>query len=165
MNKALLLLIALCFLHGCLSQTCSDGYYVSPAGPPDTTKGPCTKCNDMCATCSGGASCTTFIDRVTGVDRSVTPQTLLCAAQGVTIFGTTFGYKKASDTCDYCAEGCSACAVDYDICTDCKLGWDFDAKNRTCLRATLGLTATVLALSALILFLTIITCICACKLS
>lgn len=164
MRKASLLLITFCIIYGCLSQ-CSTGYYAAPAGRPDANKGACIKCNQFCQTCSGLGVCDSFVDKVTGVDRTASPPSILCGDQASTIFdSSTIGYNKAADSCDNCATGCATCAVDYNLCTSCKAGWDLDKKNYNCIRATLGLTATVLALSVLIILLSVITCICACKL-
>lgn len=59
---------------------------------------------------------------------------------------------------------CEKCIIDYDECIKCKIGWDYDRNKNKCIRATLGLAAVVLALSAIFLILAVITCICACKL-
>ena len=60
-------------------------------------------------------------------------------------------------------EGCAGCSVDYNVCSSCRAGWDFDRAGLQCLRATLGLAAVVLALSVLTLLVGVLTCICACK--
>lgn len=156
-------LLALVFL-GCLIQVgltqCPAGTYVSVGGADNANFGKCSACLPVCATCTSGAACDTYISRVKGVDS--TP-TILCP--GATPMSTTYGYNSNTDLCDNCVKGCTTCAIDYNICYGCDAGWDFDQNNFQCIRATLGLAAVVLALSVLILIVTIISCILACKLS
>lgn len=166
MQKILYAFLALCLFYTAYSQaavTCPDGQFVSP-GNVDPAKGSCSMCLPWCVTCTSSSGCTTFIDRLKGVDRAPATQVVLCAAQGASALPANIGYNKANDQCDRCADGCDSCVVDYDLCAACKEGWDFDRNNFQCIRATLGLAAVVLALSALTLIVVVITCICACKL-
>ena len=158
MQKILYVFLALCLFHTAYSA-CADGSFATTP-VVDAAKGNCTLCFPLCTTCTTVTACTTFIDRLKGVNR--TTNTALCS--GATITGSALGYNKNSDTCDRCADGCASCSIDYDVCIDCKSGWDFDRAGLTCTRATLGLAAVVLALSALTLIVVVITCICACKL-
>lgn len=153
------------FLVICLFQTvysgCADGSYATtPVYEP--SKAQCSLCHPMCSTCSAMSSCITFLDKVKGVDRTTTPQTILCSSASLT--GGTIGYNKNSDTCDRCVDGCLSCSIDYDICTECKQGWDFDRAGSKCVRATLGLAAAVLAVQGLTIIVVVITCIFAWKL-
>lgn len=151
------LLLSIC--HRSYTQTCPDGQFVS-AGGIDPEKGICTVCNPVCKTCPNLDSCTTYIDAVKGVTSA---NAVVCTS--ATIFGNgQIGYNSQKDVCSYCIEGCRFCIVDYNRCYQCRNGWDYDAKNYSCVRATLGLSATVLALSVLVLITLVSTCICACKL-
>lgn len=158
MQKILYVCLALCLLQT-VHSACADGTYATVGGP-DATKGDCTVCFPLCATCNAAATCLTYIDRVKGVDR--TANTAYCAGASTT--GAAVGYNKNNDSCDRCMDGCLQCSIDYDICIKCKSGWDFDRAGLQCIRATLGLAAVVLALSVLTLLIVVITCICACKL-
>lgn len=161
MQKIVYVCLALCLLQSAYSA-CADGTFTSTPAGPDAAKGECSTCLPVCVTCSSWGGCTTHIDKVKGVDRAVSPQTVLCSGASAT--GATVGYNKNNDSCDRCADGCADCALDYDICYTCKQGWDFDRNGFACLRATLGLSAVVLALSVLTLLVLVFTCICACKL-
>lgn len=122
--------------------------------------GTCTTCPPVCTKCTSASVCTGFISKVKGVDS--TPAKL-CTSASIS-YGYV-GYNSNTDTCDPCVKGCEYCVIDYNICYGCEAGWDYDANNFQCTRATLGLAAVVLALSVLILITGIITCILACKLS
>lgn len=153
MAKLLVLLVLFCFIHNSISQaTCTDGFYLTGSNPV-ADKGQCTQCGLICKTCASSAGCTTYTDRVKGLTSGVP-----------TCLSATYAYNPTKDICDNCIEGCITCHIDYDICSYCKQGWDFDRKNFQCLRATLGLAAVVLALSVLSLLVGVISCICACKL-
>lgn len=159
MAKLLVLLVIFCFIHNSISQaaTCADGLYVTTSNPI-SDKGQCSVCPALCKTCTGASGCTTYVDTVKGL----TSGTPICAAGFY--LGATTAYNPTKDICDNCMEGCASCGIDYNICTSCKQGWDFDRKNLKCLRASLGLAAVVLALSVLSLLVGVISCICACKL-
>ena len=62
-------------------------------------------------------------------------------------------------------DGCVSCIYDYDFCTSCKAGWDFNRGGYNCLRATLGLTAVNFVLSVLVVAGGVLTCMKANKLS
>ena len=159
MQKILYVFLALCLLHT-VNSACGDGTFATAPVPQDS-KAECTICFPLCMTCASMGACDTYSDKVKGVDRSVTPNTPLCAGVGL---ANSVGYNKNNDSCDSCNVGCATCAFDYDLCTSCKEGWDFDRNAYACTRATLGLAAVVFALSALTLLVGVITCICACKL-
>ena len=142
------------------TQACADGTYTSVGGSDMTNHGTCTTCFPICATCTTSTTCATYISKVKGVDSTPTK---LCSSALVT--GSSIGYNSNTDTCDPCLKGCAQCGIDYNICYGCDAGWDFDQNNLQCVRATLGLAAVVLALSVLVLIVTIISCILACKLS
>lgn len=154
MTKLFLTLVLFCLVHNSISQaaTCADGLYARTS-PSFSDKGQCGVCSPICKTCTTSASnCVTYIDKVKGL------------SNGIPICNLAGKYNSAKDICDNCLEGCSACLIDYNICSSCKAGWDYDRKNGQCLRATLGLAAVVLALSVLMLLTGVISCICACKL-
>lgn len=161
MQKVIYALLALCLLQGAYSA-CGDGSFTTSPAPGDAGKAECTACLPFCTTCTTSLSCTVASDKIKGVDRSVSPNTFLCSTASYT--GAVVGYNKEKDQCQFCMEGCSACAVDYNVCIQCRTGWDFDRPNYACLRATVGLAAVVLALSVLTLLIGVITCVCACKL-
>ena len=160
MRVLLSILLALCLLQSAYSQ-CADGTFTNPT-IINADKGACVGCREACATCTTVSACTEYKSSFSGIDRATTPGTLYCS--GSSMFGSLYGYNKAKDYCDYCIEGCETCVIDYDYCIKCRVGWDYDRTQNKCIRATLGLAAVVLALSALFLILAVITCICACKL-
>lgn len=100
-----------------------------------------------------------------GISTSNTPLCVYADFYGAGYLGYGSGYNSATDTCSDCKAGCATCIIDYDICYSCAAGWDFDAANYQCIRASLGLAAVVLALSVLVLIVGIITCVLAYKLS
>lgn len=159
MQKILFALLALCLFQTAFSA-CADGTYTNPA-PTDSAKGLCIVCSPVCNTCNS-TGCITYLSKFKGLNTSSTPIVPYCL-QSIGV-GSLIGYNSKTDTCDQCIDGCSGCIFDYDVCTSCKAGWDFDRAGLQCLRATLGLAAVVLALSALLLVVVVITCICACKL-
>lgn len=153
MAKFFLTLVLICLVHHSISQSasCSDGFFAT-ASPSFSDKGQCTACQPVCKTCSTSAACLTYIDKIKGVSNG----SPICSSAGA--------YNTNKDICDNCLEGCLTCMIDYNVCSSCRQGWDFDRKNGQCLRATLGLAAVVLALSVLMLLVGVISCICACKL-
>lgn len=122
--------------------------------------GTCTSCLPVCKKCTSAATCTEYISKIKGIDSTPTN---ICS--GANAYGGVVGYNSNTDTCDKCLKGCFYCAVDYNICYGCEAGWDFDQNNLQCTRATLGLAATVLALSVLSLIAGIVTCILSYKLN
>jgi hypothetical protein len=142
------------------TQGCPDGTFTSAGGSDMANHGTCTSCFPICTTCTSQSVCTAYISRVKGVDSTPTK---LCLSASV--MGSSIGYNSNTDTCDPCMKGCALCGIDYNICYGCDAGWDFDQNGLQCVRATLGLAAVVLALSVLVLIVTIISCILACKLS
>lgn len=160
MQKILYVFLALCLLQTAYSA-CADGTYEN-GGPPTNGKAACVQCYPACFSCSDSSTCDTYIDKLKGIDRTdPAVPTTLCSGVG---FEGTWGYNSKVDACDRCIDGCATCAFDYDYCTSCKKGWDFDRNGMACTRATLGLTAVVFALSAIALIFAVITCVCACKL-
>ena len=159
MESIFYVFLALCLLHT-TNSACADGTFTTTPVPQDS-KAVCTLCFPLCLTCSTATTCDTYVDKVKGVDRSTTPPTVTCASASVS---AGYGYNKNNDSCDLCAVGCVKCAFDYDLCVECKEGWDFDRNAFACTRATLGLSAVVLALSVLTLLVGVITCVCAFKL-
>lgn len=153
MRKVLALLIVFCFIQNTYTA-CTDGQFATTLGADTANHGTCTSCLPVCKTCTSATTCTTHISKIKGVDGS---GNLYCAYPS--------GYNSNTDACENCAAGCSACYGDYNICTSCINGWDFDRNGLQCLRATLGLSAVVLALSVLTLIVGVITCILSCKLS
>lgn len=150
--------LALLLIQGIYSQ-CSEGTWTNTRGV-SAEKGKCNVCLPACQTCTSATACTAIKSTFAGF---TSPTTLFCSSSSVA--GTTvYGYNKNTDSCEFCKEGCLNCAIDYDFCTKCKGGWDYDRSKRQCLRATLGLAATILGLTALFLVLVVITCVCACKL-
>lgn len=161
MRTVIYTLLGLCILQAAFSQSCATGYIAYTSW--DTSKAKCLACHPLCKDCTGSpTNCANYIDKIQGLDRAVAPGTIVCPGASAT-YGV-IGYNKQTDSCDQCIAGCSACLIDYNICSSCKAGYDFDRVNGQCIRATLGLAAVVLALSVLILLVVIITCICACKL-
>lgn len=73
-------------------------------------------------------------------------------------------YDQTNNACSPCATGCALCVVDFDYCTDCVSGYDWDKSSMKCVRATLGLAAVVLALSVITLIFGVIICLLSCKL-
>lgn len=152
MRKIAIIFVALGLIS--VSLSCGDGQY-SIAAPPVAGKGDCGRCNPICSTCNAASAatggCTAYKDTVKGVSGT----TATCAAGS---------YNQGKDRCDSCAEGCTMCFIDYDICYECKQGYDWDRSGLKCVRASLGLAAVVLALSVLLLIFGVITCLLACKL-
>ena len=161
MQKTLCLVLA-AVLFVTANSACVSGQFPTGGVRPDSAKGECSPCHPLCKTCTTFGACYTYVDSLKGLDRATTPVTALCS--GVSLMGSTVGYNSNNNSCDRCMDGCSSCAVDYNVCTSCYAGWDYDRNGGQCIRATLGLAAVVLALSALTLLIVIITCICACKL-
>ena len=81
------------------------------------------------------------------------------AVQPVCENSHAFAYNEKEEICQQCAEGCYTCIFDYDICRECKEGWDFHGGSKTCLRATLGLTAVNFIVVVTILAAGIFTCV------
>lgn len=170
MSKIVSIVALFCLIQS-ICGACPDGTFTTALGGDIANHGTCTTCLPVCATCPDSTSCTTYISRVKGVDSTNAKKCTLSDAQGVGgaqstyNFGWGIGYNSNTDSCEDCKWGCERCAIDYDICYSCYPGWDFDANNMQCVRATLGLAAVVLALSVLVLIVGIISCILACKLS
>jgi hypothetical protein len=165
MQKILYVFLALCLLQTAYSA-CADGTFTNPDAPANG-KAACVQCFPGCTTCNSDSACITYIDKLKGIDRSdPASPTTLCSSGGGNVVGFlgTWGYNSKVDACDRCFDGCANCAFDYDYCTSCKEGWDFDRNGMACTRATLGLTAVVFALSAITLIFAVLTCVCACKL-
>ena len=159
MQKLLFVLLAASLIQASFSA-CADGTFANPYGAGATTKIECTNCLPFCKTCSSVTACLTYADNVfKGLD-TATPPAPICSGS----LTSPTAYSKNDDACGRCAEGCATCFVDYDYCTDCKAGWDWDRSAMKCVRATLGLSAVVLALSVLVLIFGVVTCILSCKL-
>jgi hypothetical protein len=122
MQKILYVFLALCLLQTAHSA-CADGTFTNPDAPANG-KAACVQCFPGCTTCNSDSACITYIDKLKGIDRSdPAAPTPLCT--GVAFLGT-WGYNSKVDACDRCFDGCGTCAFDYDYCTSCKEGWDFD---------------------------------------
>lgn len=102
MQKVIFALLALCLLQGAYSA-CSDGTYTTSPVPADG-KAECTACLPICTTCAAPATCNVAIDKIKGVNRDVTPNTLICSASSWS--GALYGYNKEKDYCQLCIEGC-----------------------------------------------------------
>jgi hypothetical protein len=90
MQKVIYALLALCLLQSAYSA-CADGTYTNPS-IVEAGKGECITCLPFCVTCASSTTCLTGIDKIKGLDRSVTPHTILCAS--ATWSGNTVGYNK-----------------------------------------------------------------------
>lgn len=153
--------IAVFCLISVVLTACPDGQYTNPsilvAG-----KGDCMRCNAACSACDGATGvCTTYKDNFKGVSGS--PLAFTCSGTG-SAASVAGAYNKNKDTCDRCVEGCAACYIDYDYCTSCQTGYDWDKSGYKCVRATLGLAAVILALSVLTLIFGVVICLLSCKL-
>lgn len=160
MQKITLVILATCLIQATFSA-CSDGTHANTYYTPTQSKAiECIQCLPFCKTCSDTVSCLTWNE---GAFKGLT-STSAVTCSGTNSVTSTTGYNKDENACARCAEGCSTCYVDYDYCTNCKAGWDWDRSGMKCVRATLGLAAVVLALSVLILIFGVVTCILSCKL-
>ena len=120
----------------------------------------CVECNFGCKACDEDLTCNDLLDLIDGaeIDSSGT----IVGNCDNNLF--TYGYNPEDETCEMCADGCTSCLYDYDVCGGCRVGWDYNRGGRACLRATLGLTAVNFVLSVLILAGAILTCLKASKL-
>lgn len=162
MNKTLFsVLIALCLTSTALSA-CDAGYTELSStlrgtfGIPDEID--CVQCFFGCKDCEDDYSCNDLFDYVDGAS-------LVSGAPDTICISGAHYYNVNDDTCEECMTGCTSCAYDYDICTSCKVGWDYNRGGRSCLRATLGLTAVNFVLSVLVVAGGVLTCMKASKLS
>ena len=163
MNKTLFsVLIALCLASTAYSA-CDEGYAELDTvtrgnyGIPDEID--CVQCFLGCKSCEDDYSCNDLYDYVDGasLNSAGTPE--------YTCVGGNHWYNPTDDTCEECMTGCTSCAYDYDLCLSCKVGWDYNRGGRSCLRATLGLTAVNFVLSVLVVAGGVLTCMKASKLS
>lgn len=119
----------------------------------------CIQCLPGCKECNSESTCDDLLDSVDGASID-----LRGAIAAVCSSTDGHAYNKEDETCDSCAEGCSSCLYDKDICTSCKVGWDYNRDGRDCLRATLGLAAVNFIFAVTIAAAGILTCIKAHKL-
>lgn len=152
-------IVSLCLIQAAFSA-CAEGTFANGpvAGASKTIE--CAQCLPFCKTCNAAGACLTFTDNTFKGLNTATPAGPQCGGLSPGILG----YDKNNDACGRCADGCALCIVDYDYCLNCKAGWDWDRSAMKCVRATLGLSAVVLALSVLILIFGVVTCILSCKL-
>jgi hypothetical protein len=140
---AIITLIFLVFT-GAAAIDCASGFY-------DLLAGSGTRCYQ----CSWGkTTCTTtnhtYDKKLSGYTTTTAAPTPYCPA-GI-------GYNKEKNLCEsVCKEGCSACVVDYDYCTECFNGYTWNPDN-TCLPAVIGLEAASLAFLAIGLVFSVIGC-------
>ena len=91
--------------------------------------------------------------------------TCYCHAAGVGLYTNLYGlvgfygYNYETDRCEYCAGGCAQCFIDVDRCISCKAGYEYHPDSYTCVRAELGLAAAILAVSIILLGLSIAGCL------
>ena len=119
------------------------------------------ECNFGCNDCEADLTCNDLFDYIDGAE--INPAGIIVPNCDSNFF--TYGYNPEDETCDRCADGCTSCIYDYDVCGSCKVGWDYNRGDRACLRATLGLTAVNFVLSILVLAGAVLTCLKASKLS
>ena len=174
MAKALLaVLVALTLINSAIGA-CDDGYFE----PSDTIRAAfslddsidCVQCSPLCRTCDEDGACDDLWDSVEGAEIDSNGD-----IQGVcgdnSVYGmvsltyTSAAYNKEDDNCSRCMEGCNQCVYDYDICTSCMVGWDYNRGGRACLRASLGLAAVNMILSIVLVVAGVLTCLKASKLS
>ena len=125
-----------------------------------TSDADCFQCQLGCKKCSTDGSCDDMIDLVDGAE--------IVGALVVGYCGSTYdirGYNPENEECDTCMTGCNECYLDYDLCTNCQVGWDYNRAGRSCLRATLGLAATNMCLAIVVVVGAVLTCLKASKLS
>ena len=116
MQKILFALLTLCIFQTAYSA-CSAGTYTNGAAA-DTVKGACIVCSPLCATCdSTNGNCLTWNSKIKGINTATTPPTFHCGPPSV---ASSIGYNFNTDTCDFCIDGCLTCAVDYNLCSDCR---------------------------------------------
>jgi hypothetical protein len=117
MQKILFALLTLCIFQTAYSA-CPAGQFTNSAAN-DAVKGACIVCSPFCATCdSTSGACLTYNSKFKGLDTATLPGSPYCA--GSLSISSSIGYNSITDTCDYCADGCINCIVDYNLCTDCK---------------------------------------------
>lgn len=139
-------------LIACLIQAacsvCAEGTFINPYHSYVNNRINCTNCLPFCKTCNSTVNCLTWKDGYfRGVIVKNGSQKLAC--EYTNSFTSKYGYNRNEQACSLCAEGCLYCFIDYDYCIDCKAGWDWDKSGKKCLKANFGITAVVLALSAL----------------
>lgn len=155
MSKALYVaLVVLCLSQAALAG-CPDGW----ADSTGTSGVECIQCVPGCKSCSDASTCDDLFDSVDGASIDG-----VGAIIAICDDADDHAYNKKDETCDNCAEGCSRCLYDKDLCAACKVGWDYNRDGRDCLRATLGLTAVNFILAVVIVAAGIFTCIKASKL-
>ena len=170
MKQIITIAIALlCLIQVSVPQTttCEEGYYLAEYDDGNFIEGVtvlgtiCRQCPRGCVTCDEDGFCTQMIDvngitvTGTGADAVYTP---FCQWAAYPSWTAQIGYNIETDRCEYCAEGCTRCFVDYDKCTACLSGYEYHRESLTCVKAGLGLGAAVLGLSVLMLIATIIGC-------
>lgn len=165
MKSIVVCALALLCLAQFVNTQCSAGYYEVNDGYGSGGK-ICRQCGVTCTACDANGACTTAIAAnglVAVVSGGSTSFTSVCASSPSgspdTYLAQPRGYNIGTDKCDRCMDGCTSCYVDYDKCTGCVSGYEFHRDSMTCARAELGLGAVVLALSILVLVLSIIGCI------
>lgn len=167
MSKLTLVLLAV--LVWTINTQCPDGYYTNPSIPMPGS-GTCLACPPLCKTCTNSSACATYVREIKGwaaAAQGGAPNAICGGTFNSPASGANLGqaYNSATDTCEYCTPGCKTCYVEVDLCIDCHSGWEYNPTSLSCVRAGLGLSATILAFSALALILGVVSCIGANKLS